>query len=161
MGFNCREPGKTGDDVSLPRSISLAARSNRSTTRRGVGSNASFFGISVLVRRDTSAVFSGYRDSCFDFNFRTSPFTWEPECRESKYLKGTFFSGKKTTWDSICCPWDRKQNLWNTFSSTKAHWFNLRSGPILEDFGHSPLFAFPAGIIVTKQNEYILSLFSS
>ena len=126
-----------------------------------LGSNASFFGISVLVRRDTSAVFSGYRDSCFDFNFRISPFTWEPECRESKYLKGMFFSGKKTTWDSICCPWDRKQNLWNTFSSTKAHWFNLRSGPILEDFGHSLLFAFPAGIIVTKQNEYILSLFSS
>ena len=33
-GFNCREPGKTGDDLSLPRSISLAARPNRSTTRR-------------------------------------------------------------------------------------------------------------------------------
>ena len=34
-GFNCREPGKTGDDLSLPRSISLAARPNRSTTQRG------------------------------------------------------------------------------------------------------------------------------
>ena len=154
------------DDLSLPRSISLAARPNRSTTRRGqiwIGMRhfLEFMYSCVAIRRLFSqATGTPVLIPIFSTNIPDS-FIWEPECRESKYLGGMFFSGKKTTWDSICYLWDRKQKLWNTFSSTKAHWFNLRSGPILEDFGHSLLFAFPAGNIVTKQNANIMSLFSS
>ena len=46
------------------------------------------------MRRDTSAVFSGYRDSCFDSNFFNEHprlFLLEVECRESKHSREMFF----------------------------------------------------------------------
>ena len=71
-GFNCRALAwenrrwRVSIQTEFPRGTT---KQKHYPARPDLGSNASFFGISALVRRDTSAVFSGYRDSCFDSNY--------------------------------------------------------------------------------------------
>ena len=71
-GFNCRALAwenrwwRVSIQTEFPHGTT---KQKHYPARPDLRSNASLFGICALVRRDSSAVFSGYRDPCFDSNF--------------------------------------------------------------------------------------------